>query len=61
MNSRGTLVRCRIVVETLDSSEAAAITPRNALAAAGTHPKPARVDPARVLRIVTVIGRQDIR
>ena len=56
MNSRGTRVRCLIVVETLESSAAAATTPRNVPAAAGTQP-----NPDRVLRTVTVIGRQGIR
>ena len=57
MNSRGTLVRCRIVVETLDSSAAVAMTPKNQPVAAGTqYPR------VRVLRrvVVTVAGRQNI-
>ncbi len=45
-----------MVVETLDSNAAAAITPRNAPAAAGTQS-----NPDRALRIVTVIDGQGIR
>ena len=55
-NSRGTLVRCRIAGEILDSNDAAAMTPRIQPAAAGTQ-----CNPDRVRRIVTVIDRQDIR
>ena len=57
MNSRGTLVRCRIVVETLDSRAAVAMMPKNHPAAAGTQCNRVR---ARVRVVVTVIGGQDI-
>ena len=57
MNSRGTIVMCRINGDTLDSNEAVAITPRNQPAAAGTQENRR----AWVRLAVSVIGRQDIR
>ena len=55
MNSRGTFVRCRINGDTLDSSDAVAMTPRNQPAAAGTQ-----WNRERVPLVVSVIGRQTI-
>ena len=59
MNCRGTRVMWRIVVETLESSDAVAIRPSTQPAAAGTQCNRDRVR-LRVRLVVTVIGGQNI-